>query len=245
VSERDRLERDLRRQAGELAAGEERAHLARELHDSVTQALFSMTLVTRSVELLLDRDTDRDSDRARIQLGQLRDLQREALAEMRALIFELRPESLEEEGLVVALTKHAESLRARHQIDVQVDLCEEPDLPLETKEALYRIAQESLHNIVKHARASTVALRLCAPTPQTPVLALDIRDDGVGFDPTGAFPGHLGLRSMRERAARYYSSGPHFYGPAWPGFYRGRWNGGGFGPCYTQTPIGPVWNCGM
>ena len=72
--------------------------------------------------------------------------------------------------------------------------------PVET--AVYRIAQESLHNIVKHARASTVALRLCAPTPQTPVLALDIHDDGVGFDPTGAFPGHLGLRSMRERAAR-------------------------------------------
>ncbi len=49
----------------------------------------------------------------------------------------------------------------------------------------------------------------------------------------------------RERAAHYYGSGPHYYGPAWPGFYRGRWNGGGFGPCYTQTPIGPVWNCGM
>ena len=87
VSERDRLERDLRRQAGELAAGEERAHLARELHDSVTQALFSMTLVSRSVELLLDRDPEA----ARAQLAQLRDLQREALAEMRALIFELRP----------------------------------------------------------------------------------------------------------------------------------------------------------
>ena len=124
------------------------------------------------------------------------------MAEMRALIFELRPESLEQEGLVVALTKHAESLRARHQIDVQVDLCQEPDLPLATKEALYRIAQESLHNIVKHARASAVALRLCAPTLQAPVLALDIHDDGVGFDPAGAFPGHLGLRSMHERAAR-------------------------------------------
>ena len=85
---------------------------------------------------------------------------------------------------------------------MQVDLCAEPDLPLATKEALYRIAQESLHNIVKHARANAVVLRLCAPTPQSPVLALDIRDDGVGFDPAGAFPGHLGLRSMRERAAR-------------------------------------------
>ena len=124
------------------------------------------------------------------------------MAEMRALIFELRPESLAEEGLVVALTKQAESLRARHQLDVQLDLCEEPDLPLATQAALYRIAQEALHNIVKHARASAVTLRLCAPTAQAPLLALDIHDDGVGFDPDGAFPGHLGLRSMRERAAQ-------------------------------------------
>ena len=102
VSERDRLERDLRRQAGELAAGEERAHLARELHDSVTQALFSMTLVSRSVELLLDRDPEA----ARAQLAQLRDLQREALAEMRALIFELRPGNLEQDGLSRALRTH-------------------------------------------------------------------------------------------------------------------------------------------
>ncbi len=98
VSERDRLERGLRQQAGELAAGEERAHLARELHDSVTQALFSMTLVSRSVEMLLDRDPDA----ARTQLTQLRELQREALAEMRALIFELRPGNLEQDGLVRA-----------------------------------------------------------------------------------------------------------------------------------------------
>jgi len=85
---------------------------------------------------------------------------------------------------------------------VQVELGEEPDLPLAMKEELYRIAQESLHNIVKHARANVVVLRVCAPTPQSPVLALEIRDDGIGFDPDGAFPGHLGLRSMRERASR-------------------------------------------
>ena len=89
-----------------------------------------------------------------------------------------------------------------HQLDVQIDMCAEPDLPLETKEAIYRIAQEALHNIVKHARANVVVLQVRAPTLQSPVLALDIRDDGVGFDPAGAFPGHLGLRSMRERAAR-------------------------------------------
>ena len=94
VRERERLERDLRRQAAELASGEERAHLARELHDSVTQALFSMTLLTRTIEMLLDRDMGQ----AREQLVALRELQREALAEMRALIFELRPGNLEQDG---------------------------------------------------------------------------------------------------------------------------------------------------
>jgi PAS domain S-box-containing protein len=185
-------------QAQALAVMVERQRLSRELHDSVSQALYGIALGARTARALLDRDPA-----AAIEpIEYVAALANAGLAEMRALIFELRPESLEAEGLVVALTKHAESLRARHQIDVQIDLCEEPDLPLETKEALYRIAQEALHNIVKHARASTVALRLCAPMPQTPVLALDIRDDGVGFDPAGAFPGHLGLRSMRERAAR-------------------------------------------
>ena len=110
VSERERLERDLRRQAGELAVGEERAHLARELHDSVTQALFSMTLVSRSVELLLDRDPAAAHGRSS---AQLRDLQREALAEMRALIFELRPGNLEQDGLVQrAADPHAPRCRA-------------------------------------------------------------------------------------------------------------------------------------
>ncbi len=117
VSERDRLERDLRRQAGELAAGEERAHLARELHDSVTQALFSMTLVSRSVEMLLDRD----AGAARTQLAQLRDLQREALAEMRALIFELRPGNLEQDGLTRALRTHTAALQGRIGLPVVVE----------------------------------------------------------------------------------------------------------------------------
>ncbi len=185
-------------QAQSLAVMIERQRLARELHDSVSQALYGIALGARTARALLDRDPAAAIEPIEYVAG----LANAGMAEMRALIFELRPESLEEEGLVVALTKHAESLRARHQIDVQVDLCAEPELPLAMKEALYRIAQESLHNIVKHARASTVTLRLCAPTPQVPVLALDIRDDGVGFDPAGAFPGHLGLRSMRERAAR-------------------------------------------
>ena len=185
-------------QAQSLAVMVERQRLARELHDSVSQALYGIALGARTARALLDRDPA-----AAIEpIEYVAALANAGMTEMRALIFELRPESLEAEGLVVALTKHADALRARHQLDVQIDLCAEPDLPLATKEALYRIAQESLHNIVKHARANVVVLRVCAPTPQSPVLALEIRDDGIGFDPDGAFPGHLGLRSMRERASR-------------------------------------------
>jgi signal transduction histidine kinase len=133
-------------------------------------------------------------------LEYVRSLAEAGLAEMRALIFELRPESLENEGLIVALEKQAAALRARHEISARTTICcEEPDVPVEAKEALYRVAQEALHNTVKHARASSVELNLeCDANGVT----LWISDDGVGFDPAGSFPGHLGLKSMRERTMR-------------------------------------------
>ena len=129
----------------------------------------------------------------------VRSLAEAGLAEMRALIFELRPESLESEGLVAALEKQAAALRVRHEIKVHTALCEEPDGPLWVKDALYRIAQEALHNTVKHARAESVGLLL---KQETGGIVLEVRDDGIGFDPSGSFPGHLGLKSMRERAER-------------------------------------------
>ena len=119
-----------------------------------------------------------------------------ALIEMRALIFELRPESLETEGLVTALTKQAAAMRARHDVIVQLELGQEPDVPLKVKQDLYRIAQEALHNTVKHARASKVVLRL---DQTSEVVVLEVCDNGRGFDATASFPGHLGLHSMRER----------------------------------------------
>ena len=195
VSERDRLERDLRRQAGELAAGEERAHLARELHDSVTQALFSMTLVSRSIEMLLDRDPAA----ARAQLGQLRDLQREALAEMRALIFELRPGNLEQDGLTRALRTHTAALQGRIGLPVVVESTVEERLPVQIEEVLYRIAQEALHNVVKHANARQVRVEVGRIAKG---VRLRITDDGKGFDPDRVPDGHLGLAGMRARAAK-------------------------------------------
>jgi PAS domain S-box-containing protein len=193
ISERERLERDLRRQAGELASSQERAHLARELHDSVTQALFSMTLVTRSVELLIDRDPDV----AKAKLTSLRDLQREALAEMRALIFELRPGNLENDGLLPALRTHTAALQGRIGLPVVVTSELTERLPLEIEEVLYRIAQEALHNVVKHAAARQVEL---AVDRHGSDVVLRIRDDGKGFDAAAVPDGHLGLAGMRARA---------------------------------------------
>ena len=162
---------------------EERQRLARELHDSVSQALGGIQSGARMARERLVQDP--------AGVAQLIDhvfqLAEAGEAEMRALIFELRPESLETEGLVVALNKQIEALRARHGIAVQAVDGEEPEQPLEVKEALYRIAQEALNNTVKHARAQQVQVRL---EPHEGRLMLEIEDDGVGFNPDGSFPGH-------------------------------------------------------
>jgi PAS domain S-box-containing protein len=181
--------------AQDLAALEERQRLARELHDSVTQSLFSISMISGALPRLLQRDRAQAQER----VERLNELAQGALAEMRALIFELRPESLEREGLVAALQKQAAALRARHSLTVDVAECEEPEVPLEVKEALYRIAQEALNNTIKHAHASRLELRLARDDTG---VSVEVRDDGVGFVTSAAFPGHLGQQSMRERAAR-------------------------------------------
>jgi PAS domain S-box-containing protein len=180
----------------QVASLEERQKLARELHDSVSQALYGIALGARTARTLLDREPARAVEPVDYVLS----LAQAGLSEMRALIFELRPESLETEGLVAALGKQVASTQARHGIEVAADLCAEPDAPIEAKEAVYRIAQEALHNVVKHARARRVDLRLACDDDGH--IELDVRDDGDGFDPLGDFAGHLGLRSMRERAVR-------------------------------------------
>jgi PAS domain S-box-containing protein len=177
------------------AALEERQRLARELHDSVSQALYGIALGAKTARKLLDQDPQRVADPLEYVLS----LAEAGLAEMRALIFELRPESLETEGLVAALEKQTAALRARHEIGVQAILCDEPEASPEVKEAVYRIAQEALHNTVKHARATKVGITMGCDSGW---INLEVFDDGVGFDAGGDFPGHLGLRSMGERAER-------------------------------------------
>jgi signal transduction histidine kinase len=194
-----RRERELRllyEQAQELAALQERQRLARELHDSVSQALYGISLGVHTIREALESS---DPEQAIAPIEYVLALTEAGLAEMRALIFELRPESLETEGLVAALIRQVAVLRTRYKLAVEVDLADELDLSLERKEALYRIAQEALHNIVKHAHASAVVLRLAR---QEREILLEVRDNGRGFDPTRPFPGHLGLLSMRERVTK-------------------------------------------
>ena len=173
---------------------EERQRLARELHDSVSQSLYAIQVGAQMARERLDQDSAGIAQ----PIDYVLRLAEASQAEMRALIFELRPETLETEGLVAALNRQIDVLRAKWGISAQLIARAEPELPIEVKQALHRIGQEALWNTVKHARARRVDVRL---EPDGHSVVLEIADDGVGFDPGGSFPGHLGLRSMHERAA--------------------------------------------
>jgi len=182
-------------QTRRLAALEERQKLARELHDSVSQALYGMVLGARTARTHLDHDPSKAIEPTDYILS----LAEAGLAEMRALIFELRPESLRTEGLVAALGKMVNALGARRQLQVTFETDDEPDVSIEVKEALYRIAQEAMNNIAKHAWATHVEVKLSNANGE---LLLTISDDGVGFDANVEHPGHLGMHTMRERAEK-------------------------------------------
>jgi PAS domain S-box-containing protein len=191
---------------GELegkAALEERHHLARELHDSVSQALFSMSLTARAVQLATQEAGADPNGPVAGGVAQLLELTQGALAEMRALIFQLRPEALHEEGLTAAVRKHAAALAAREGLDVRV-YAEEDRLPLEevAEEELFRVVQEAVHNCVKHAHPHHVDIRLAEVASDPGTLVVEVDDDGVGFEPGAPHPGHLGLETMRERTGR-------------------------------------------
>lgn len=178
----------------EKIALEERQRLARELHDSVSQALYGIALGARTAHEFLAQG---DSEQARHPIGYILQLAHAGLTEMRALIFELRPEFLAEEGLVAALGKPVDALSSRHNLPIATHLGPEPAATIPVKQALYRIAQEALQNAARHAQARQVSVRLDSTARE---LVLEVSDDGHGFDPGDVYPGHLGLRSMRERA---------------------------------------------
>jgi signal transduction histidine kinase len=183
-------------QSRELSILSERNRLALELHDVVSQKLFSVMLTAEAAATQMDRDLVA----ARAQLERLRELAGEALEELRSLILGLRPPELDRDGLAGTLRKEVEMVARTHGTDVQLQI--DPGFSSDGDEselAALRIAHEALHNAVRHAKADHVTVRL-AGTPEK--LVIEVSDDGVGFDPqaTDVRSRHLGLTSMEERA---------------------------------------------
>jgi len=187
----------LRAQAEKAAVAAERSRLARDLHDSVTQALYSLTLYAEATARLLPLG---EVDLAVQQSHEMRNTAQQALQEMRLLIYELRPPVLEQQGLVAALQDRLDAVEGRAGLHTQLKVEGDGRLPLEIEEGLYRIAQEALNNALKHAQARQVTVHLHQGAPAT---VLEITDDGVGFDPTAIEEkGGLGLRGLEERVQR-------------------------------------------
>lgn len=171
----------------------ERSRLARDLHDAVTQTLFSSSLIAE----VIPRMWESHPDEAYHRLEELRQLTRGALAEMRTLLLELRPATLEEAELHELFRHLADAFQGRARIPVQLVIEGECEIPPDVKIAFYRIAQETLNNVGKHAMAEQVHLKI---TCDDQGVAMLIEDDGQGFDPSQVSPEHLGLGIMEERA---------------------------------------------
>ncbi|GIV89293.1 MAG: histidine kinase [Chloroflexus sp.] len=187
----------LYQRAQQAAALEERNRLARELHDSVSQQLFSMTLTAQAARSQFERNPAR----VPVLLERLHETATAALAEMRALIFQLRPPALRDQGLVAAIQQHAQHLAHREGLRIELNVIGDERHVRGIEQPLFRIVQEALNNIVKHAAARNVRIQLELTVDQA---RLCVADDGQGFDPK-AYPSgegrHLGLLGMRERAA--------------------------------------------
>jgi signal transduction histidine kinase len=187
----------LYQRAQQAAALEERNRLARELHDSVSQQLFSMTLTAQAARSQFERNPAR----VPALLDRLHETATAALAEMRALIFQLRPPALRDQGLVAAIQQHAQHLAHREGLRIELNVIGDERHARGIEQPLFRIVQEALNNIVKHAAARNVQIMLEFNADQ---VAIRVIDDGKGFDPAARPSGegrHLGLLSMRERAA--------------------------------------------
>jgi signal transduction histidine kinase len=179
----------------ELSVVEERNRLARELHDAVSQKLFGLVLTADAAGTLVESDPEA----ARVQLERLRELAREAIAELRSIIFELRPPELDTEGLAETLRKHVEVLRRVYEPEIALDAGSEPRLDAAAAGEVLRIAQEALQNALRHAAASRIDVRLSSDGAG---VVLEVTDDGAGFDPAApdVRSHRLGLTSMEERA---------------------------------------------
>jgi signal transduction histidine kinase len=184
----------LRTQAGERGAATERTRIASDLHDSVTQTLFSASMTAQALPAVFADDIDEGM----VGLEQLHQLTQQANADMRALLIELRPAAIHETGLARALSALVAAIGSRGRLPIQLRIQGDLELPDDVEMGLYRIVQESLNNVVRHAEASSaeVVIRSGAAA-----VRMRITDDGRGFDPGAAESEHYGLAIMRERAA--------------------------------------------
>jgi|GEM_PF-2436010 signal transduction histidine kinase len=184
-------------QKQQLAVLEERQRIARELHDSITQALFTLTITLESTQAFLKKDMQR----VPALIERAHSIGKTALAETRALIANLRPLALGQQHLVDALRSEFTAITARtgSPIDFQADDGNANTLAMQPtcEDAIYRIALEAVNNAAKHARAKSIVVRLQTIDHKTELI---VQDDGVGFDPTTEYVGHFGLKMMRERA---------------------------------------------
>jgi signal transduction histidine kinase len=179
---------------------EERARLARDLHDSVTQSVYSLHLMTNAAHVQFERG----STALAATLERMRTIAQDALSEARALLYELRPAALEEEGLAKAIVKLAAAVQVRVDVPITCEIASEARLNSEAEHAVFRIVQEALANAAKYARATAIGVTIAERDGR---LTVTVEDDGVGFDPAASVPpsadgrrGGMGLRSMRERA---------------------------------------------
>ena len=185
---------ELHERARQAATLEERERLARDLHDSVTQSLYGASLYAEAAIRAL---ADGDVEPAGANLHEVRETLQEALGEMRLLLFELRPPLLDELGLVGALKARLQAVETRAGLITELeDHSDAQRLPQPTEQALFRVAQEALNNVLKHAHATRV--RLCLSVSQSAVV-LGIEDHGIGFTPDLDGAGGFGLAGMRER----------------------------------------------
>ncbi|MFW5943108.1 MAG: PAS domain S-box protein [bacterium] len=183
-------------QERQLAVAEERRRLARDLHDSVTQSLYSLTLFAEASQRLVRSGEPQRADR---YLARVNDTALNALKEMRMLIYELRPLNLQTEGIVEAIQHRLDAVERRVGIKAHL-LADNVDLPAATETEIYYIVQEALNNVLRHANAGSVNVRLRANGQH---LCVEVEDGGAGFDVAAAeAAGGMGLANMRERAAR-------------------------------------------
>ncbi len=187
----------LRTQASQVAVVAERERLARELHDSVTQSLYSLTLLAEASHRLVETG---DLGHVREYTGRLGEIAQQALREMRLLVYQLRPLVLKREGLAGALQQRLDAVEKRAGVDARLLVQGPLELQAEVEEGLYRIAQEALNNALKHAAPASVTVRIQIEAEE---VMLEVGDDGRGFDPQDVKDkGGMGLVNMRERAER-------------------------------------------